>query len=237
MNQAEAEAAAVKEMGNPVETGVELDRIHRPKMPWLMIGLIVILSGASCVFQFLLNQEAVTAGVGSFYDSRRQIIFTVLGLLVMIGVCFADYTRIAARARELLSGLILIIVLGRMSMGLTLNGAERWIALPGGLSVDVLLLLMLTVPLYGAVLYGYRGKGWSAIWKRCVVDGTGVLACHTVQQCVDGICPFPDLSCNAWAGRLSRLVSAAGKSCICRNMYCCCGAACGSGSSDLAFWS
>ena len=180
MNQAEAEAAAVKEMGNPVETGVELDRIHRPKMPWLMIGLIVILSGASCAFQFLLNQEAVTAGVGSFYDSRRQIIFTVLGLLVMIGVCFADYTRIAARARELLSGLILIIVLGRMSMGLTLNGAERWIALPGGLSVDVLLLLMLTVPLYGAVLYGYRGKGWSAIWKGVLWMVPG---CWLATQC------------------------------------------------------
>lgn len=196
MNQAEAEAAAVKEMGNPVETGVELDRIHRPKMPWLMIGLIVILSGASCVFQFLLNQEAVTAGAGSFYDSRRQIIFTVLGLLVMIGVCFADYTRIAARARELLSGLILIIVLGRMSMGLTLNGAERWIALPGGLSVDVLLLLMLTVPLYGAVLYGYRGKGWSAIWKGVLWMVPG---CWLATQCssvwmASGVSGMPELS-------------------------------------------
>ena len=30
----EAEEAAVREMGDPVETGNELDRIHRPKMAW-----------------------------------------------------------------------------------------------------------------------------------------------------------------------------------------------------------
>lgn len=104
MNRAEAEAAAVKEMGNPVETGVELDSIHRPKMPWLMIGLIVMLSAVSCVFQVLLNQEAVKAGIGEFFDSRRQIVFILTGILVMTGVCFADYTRIASCARELMTG-------------------------------------------------------------------------------------------------------------------------------------
>ena len=32
MSEAEAEEAAVREMGDPVEAGVQLDRIHRPKM-------------------------------------------------------------------------------------------------------------------------------------------------------------------------------------------------------------
>ena len=32
MNVEEAEEAAVLEMGDPVEVGVEMDRIHRPKM-------------------------------------------------------------------------------------------------------------------------------------------------------------------------------------------------------------
>ena len=37
MNPFEAEMAAVKEMGDPVETGVQLDMVHKPKMesiPW-----------------------------------------------------------------------------------------------------------------------------------------------------------------------------------------------------------
>lgn len=165
MNRAEAEAAAVKEMGNPVETGVELDSIHRPKMPWLMIGLIVMLSAVSCVFQVLLNQEAVKAGIGEFFDSRRQIVFILTGILVMIGVCFADYTRIASCARELMIGLVLLLLLGRQVMGVSVNGAVQWIRLPHGQAVNILIVLMLTVPLYAAVLYRYRGQGWAAVLK------------------------------------------------------------------------
>ena len=49
MNAEEAEEAAVLEMGDPVEVGVEMDRIHRPKMAWKMIGLIAIFeSGRNC---------------------------------------------------------------------------------------------------------------------------------------------------------------------------------------------
>ena len=32
MTEKEAEAAAVMEMGDPVAVGVDMDRIHRPKM-------------------------------------------------------------------------------------------------------------------------------------------------------------------------------------------------------------
>ena len=33
MTETEAEEATIREMGDPVAAGVELDRIHRPKMP------------------------------------------------------------------------------------------------------------------------------------------------------------------------------------------------------------
>lgn len=36
MSQTEAEEAAVREMGDPVEVGLEMDRIHRPTMAWGM---------------------------------------------------------------------------------------------------------------------------------------------------------------------------------------------------------
>ena len=164
MSRQEAESAALKDMGNPVDAGVELDKVHRPAMPWGMIALIIALSVLSCIFQYLLNQKSISAG-GDGYSMGRQILFTMCGILAMTGVCFADYKRIAARARELMTGLILLLILGRQFFGLTANGADRWIAMPGGQAVNVLLLLMLTVPLYAAVLYGYRGKGWSVIWK------------------------------------------------------------------------
>ena len=39
MGEDEAEEMAVKEMGNPVDTGVQLDKIHRPKTDvWIARG-------------------------------------------------------------------------------------------------------------------------------------------------------------------------------------------------------
>ena len=55
MNRQEAESAALKDMGNPVDAGVELDKVHRPAMPWGMIVLIIVLSVAGYVFQYILN--------------------------------------------------------------------------------------------------------------------------------------------------------------------------------------
>ena len=62
MNRQEAESAALKDMGNPVDAGVELDKVHRPAMPWGMIVLIIVLSVAGYVFQYILNSRNIEAG-------------------------------------------------------------------------------------------------------------------------------------------------------------------------------
>ena len=62
MEAAEAEEAAVREMGDPVETGNELDRIHRPKMAWGMIALIAVLSIVGYLAQYLLQEKWIAAG-------------------------------------------------------------------------------------------------------------------------------------------------------------------------------
>ena len=153
MSRQEAESAALKDMGNPVDAGVELDKVHRPAMPWGMIALIIVLSVVGSAFQYILF---LVEGRGWF---------TVLGIPVMVSVCFADYTRIAARARELMIGLTVLIILGGQFFGLSINGTRQWIGITGGWGVNVPLILMLTVPLYAAILYGYRGKGMAAVAK------------------------------------------------------------------------
>ena len=180
MNRQEAESAALKDMGNPVDAGVELDKVHRPAMPWGMIALIIVLSVAGYVFQYILNSRNIEAGGDGFFVSQRQIWFTVFGILVMIAVCFADYTRIAARARELMIGITVLIVLGGQFFSLNINGSRQWIGIPGGWVVTIPLVLMLTVPLYAAILYGYRGKGLAAVAKSVlwIIPGC-LLAWHS----------------------------------------------------------
>ena len=50
MKQDDAEKAAVKDMGDPVETGELLDKIHRTKMAWEVIVLTAIITIAAIFF-------------------------------------------------------------------------------------------------------------------------------------------------------------------------------------------
>ena len=69
MTEEEAEEAAVLDMGDPVLTGAEFDRLHRPNMPWRMIGLIVIASLIGFAMQYL-----VIAPNSDVVDFHKQFI-------------------------------------------------------------------------------------------------------------------------------------------------------------------
>ena len=164
MTEAEAEKAAVREMGDPVEVGVEMDQIHRPKMPWkaiLVIALMEILSGIFAAFFLQQNENyGYVAGI-------RQIFRIAIAFPVMIMVCYMDYSWIGKRARLLTGGYLLLLVLMRHFFALQVNGATRWIGV-GGFCVSLSLMSWLFLPLYGAVLYQYRGEGYGAVLKATV---------------------------------------------------------------------
>ncbi len=164
MTEAEAEKSAVREMGDPVEVGVKMDQIHRPKMPWkaiLVIALMEILSGIFAAFFLQQNENyGYVAGI-------RQIFRIAIAFLVMIIVCYMDYSWIGKHARLLTGGYLLLLVLMRHFFALQVNGATRWIGV-GGFIVSLSLMSWLFLPLYGAVLYQYRGEGYGAVLKATV---------------------------------------------------------------------
>ena len=45
MTQEEAEKLAVRDMGDPIENGILLDKIHKPQKAWDVILLAAIVSG------------------------------------------------------------------------------------------------------------------------------------------------------------------------------------------------
>lgn len=162
MKQEEAEEAAVREMGDPVETGNELDRIHRPKMNWGLIGLIGVLGTVGLVLQWMMQKYF--GGGEAEIRIGKQIGILLLSFGVMIGVCYWDYSRIAYRARECMIAALLLLIIGSRFFGKQINGATGWIYL-GGISLNIRLLILLLVPLYGALLYSWRGQGYKAVGK------------------------------------------------------------------------
>lgn len=109
---------AVAEMGDPIQTGVELDRIHRPKMQWSIIGMAALLSLFGMIMQIVIFNAGTLSNdinVTTIRDSYiiNSVIFTVIGLAVMIGVCMIDYTFLGKYPKVLwfvMCALLLIII-------------------------------------------------------------------------------------------------------------------------------
>ena len=179
MSQTEAEEAAVREMGDPVEVGLEMDRIHRPTMAWGMIALIVGLSLAGYLLRNIMYQtvlgikqsagkteELFWTGMSSSWHTSLEVPVLLLGLVLMISICYMDYTRIAAYAKPILIAYQVLLLVGLQVVGAKMNGSTRFIIMPfGNIVLNLIDLLWLTIPLFAAVLYSYRGQGYRGILK------------------------------------------------------------------------
>ena len=109
ISQTEALKMAVKEMGDPVETGISLDHIHRPKTAYHLLLLIALISLAGCIIQTGIaggNAEAAT------YASGRYPIYMLLGLTVMFLFHAVDYMNVARYSKVIALLLILTAFYG-----------------------------------------------------------------------------------------------------------------------------
>lgn len=80
-------------------------------------------------------------------------------------VCYRlDYSFFVRYAKVLALGLYAVLYLGVFRLGDTVHGATIRISL-GGLHLSLIYLSFLCVPLYGALLYHYRGTGYRSICK------------------------------------------------------------------------
>lgn len=102
-------------------------------LPFLMlvvlltvIGLIMLLSASYASAYYDL--EGVT-GHDPFYYARHQAIFAVLGFVVMFVVSKIDYQRYRWLSVFALIGSIFLLVLVITPLGVTVNGATRWLKL------------------------------------------------------------------------------------------------------------
>lgn len=165
MSKEEAERAAVEDMGSPVEAGIALDRIHRPQVAWGMVVLMGIISVVSIVFHLILScqiadyplvsSQIELLGMGSL----EFVKYTIIGFGLMLLVYRIDYSMIARYADILLIGIMIISVL--MSLYFRENQHE--------LRYEIVFpLMLLYVPLYGAVIYKYHGQGYCALWKAAL---------------------------------------------------------------------
>lgn len=164
MDEESATEESVRQMGDPVEIGTALDRVHRPKPQWGLLVLVGILLCMGYGAQLLLRDVALANPNNleeTFYESR-WLVGAVMGVVLLFAVYFLDYTLLARRPLLCYWAgvLILIVVFNRSHR---LNGRyfeiQYW---------------MLLAPVFLAVLtYAMRGKRWFGL--LACMGGTALL--------------------------------------------------------------
>ncbi len=136
---------AVRQMGDPVEVGIMLDRIHRPKMEKSLLAIVMILSIAGVLLQFLSKGPL-----------KSYILFMGIGMMIMIGMYFIDYSILASHPFLFWFGIgaggVLFLLLRGGGM---VNGSFGY---------QTQQILLLFAPAYGGILYYFRGKKYKGLF-------------------------------------------------------------------------
>lgn len=133
MSEKEAEEAAVRDMGNPVEIGVEFDRIHRPQIAWKMLIVIGVISVLGILVHFFITRQIADSNLwdSSVSGSSRYALHVLIGLALMFVVYRIDYTYLAKYAK-VIAACILLFGLVCLHAGTVAGGVILGIHVGGG---------------------------------------------------------------------------------------------------------
>ena len=141
----DAERRAVLDMGDPVETGVSLDAVHRPKMSWSMVILAATISALGVLMIGIICKNSSDFTTVSLL--KKQIIFLIIGFGIMLFICKIDYSRIFQH-----SGVLAVLSLGLLFL--------RNIGFFHSIYNTATFPYLLSIPIFCGLLYKFRKRSW-----------------------------------------------------------------------------
>lgn len=136
---------AVREMGDPVEVGVELDRIHRPQVDYKLIAMAFLFHIAGAFLLWKVSDVSLSP-----QNIAKQCVVLLLSFGVMVGMYFLDYSFIARYAYGIFVFATIAMFVGRL---LTMMAGR----------IVSFMLGYLYLPVFVGILYRLRKRGYSAL--------------------------------------------------------------------------
>ena len=167
----EAERLAVEDMGDPVAVGTELDRVHRPRPQWGLLGLTFALAVIGAVLRVKFLQA-------SPYPSDEQVLVKALaslatlglGTAAMLGMYFLDVSRLVRHARA-----VYIAALAGGIATLSITTAQ-------GVAYYTQYILLFYPIAYAFWLYTWRDNGWKGVFLSILGGVPLALVCSVVPS-------------------------------------------------------
>ena len=197
MDKETAEKSAVQDMGDPVETGVALDKVHRPQIAWGVIIAAIGVGILGVIIHLFLNKvptsyssEIKIFGNIIVDDTGYYIYNVVCGIAVMLIFFLIDYTVVAKYSK--IAAVILMVsyaiknfaLCKRMeNMDAFLNqepsayeSLESFFSWSGP-------RIFLLVPLFAGIIYKYKGQKYEGLIKSFIwIVAIGIVAAGVNNQ-------------------------------------------------------
>ena len=144
MAEDEAQAEAVRQMGDPVALGADLDRVHRPRPQWGLLALALVLAAAGAFLRFSLTADVPYV---SLRDRQMDLLGGLMGAAALAAGYLLDVSALGRRAWWTCVALMAVFI-----WFLPWNvSSAAW------MSAQMLALFPLTLAL---VLWKQRGRRW-----------------------------------------------------------------------------
>ena len=80
-----AEKEAVRQMGDPVAAGTELNRIHRPRFPGVLFGIAVVLTLSGIFMQYILyGSEPLNTTYSNTAFMQHAVFYQMIGFGIIL---------------------------------------------------------------------------------------------------------------------------------------------------------
>lgn len=114
LDETAAEEKAVVQMGSPITLGQQLNKLHRPKLDWLMVMLLVTTMGLGFLPILFIDAEFLF-NVDAGYFATQKIVYSLVGGVLAFSVMLINYRRLERFGWLFYVGGLLILVLLQIS--------------------------------------------------------------------------------------------------------------------------
>lgn len=180
---AEAQCKTVESMGDPVLAGGALDRVHRPHPAWGPFCAAALLLFASGLLRWWQSIPLSADGTLLFRESSWQTLFAAecsVLVLALIHFCM-DLSLLTRWAWQLYIGLLAFSGYGLLFGNVLING-RRFFPLPVLGLYGALDFALLFAPVYAAVVYRQRTRGWQGFCTCCIAIVPALVLCLYTPQ-------------------------------------------------------
>ncbi|WMJ86286.1 permease prefix domain 1-containing protein [Anaerocolumna sp. MB42-C2] len=159
---------ALKQMGDPLEVGKQMDKIHKPRLEWKVSLTALILCLVGILVQIHINKSLGAINPVLEMNIKKQIVYLITGLLLMMAGYLVDYSIIGKYPKVIWS-LLIIGILIYAPFGNWINGQMAYLNAYS----------CLFIPVYGGIMFAYRKKGYVGIIK-CLLFS--IFACVIISE-------------------------------------------------------